>query len=185
MAGSRRICATSRCGLMPDLALARISSSLPTRPSSRWAVASCSPASVAPPSEPAEPNLTSPEIRSWTTRTHALDTDRLACVQVLLGGGVGVDHHSARPRPAAADELQRAELRLGRIDAEAEVGSAPGGDRLAVLDQLQAARDVADRLLDVRQRLHAGQQRLRERRAPRRRPRRRLRWLQSRSRCGR
>ena len=62
-----RIWATSCLGLIPGLALARISSSLPVRPSRRWAVVSWSPASVAPPSEDAEPNFTSPEIFSWTT----------------------------------------------------------------------------------------------------------------------
>ena len=62
-----RICATSCLGLIPALALARISSSLPTRPSSRWAVGRSSPARVAPPSEDADPNFTSPEIFSRTT----------------------------------------------------------------------------------------------------------------------
>ena len=57
-----RICLTSVCGLMPGLALARMSSSLPTLSKSRCAVASWNPASVAPPSELAEPNLTRPEI---------------------------------------------------------------------------------------------------------------------------
>ena len=67
-----------------------------------------------------------------------------------------VDHDLAvlrarRPRSS----VRRVERRLRRVDAEAEVGGAAEGDRLAVgADQLGLAADAADRLRDVRQRLH-------------------------------
>ena len=62
-----RICLTSCCGAYARRADARMSSSLPSLSNSCWAVARLKPASVAPPSDAAEPNFTRPETRIWTT----------------------------------------------------------------------------------------------------------------------
>ena len=153
VAGGRigRSCATSCFGDTPALALTRMSSSLPTLSNSRCAVASWNPASVAPPSELAEPNQPSPEICILTYRSVRLDSNDLAGSQIFLGRRVGVHDHLRRSRPVAADQAQRVELRLGRIDAEAQVGGAAERDGLAVVDQLGGAGHAADGVMNARQ----------------------------------
>ena len=61
------ICAISCGGETPGFAATRIWSSLPSFSKSRWAVARSKPASVAPPIELTDPNLTMPEILSCST----------------------------------------------------------------------------------------------------------------------
>ena len=57
----------SLAGATPGFAAARIWSSFPSLSKSRWAVARSKPASVAPPIELTAPNLTRPEIRSFSS----------------------------------------------------------------------------------------------------------------------
>ena len=110
------------------------------------------PDSVAPPIELTDPNLTSPEIRERLDGAFDLDADRVADREVLLVRGRLVDYDLVRAGPPALHEGQAVELRLRRIDREAEVRRAAEGDRLAVLDELCVlARDAADRVPDVGQ----------------------------------
>src|SRR5207237_5351486 len=87
------------------------------------------------------------------------DADSLADVQAVLGRGPFLDDDLPRPgRPLALDELHRVELRVARIEAEAEGRCATlPADRLAVLaDQLDEVGravevdDPAGRRPDVR-----------------------------------
>ena len=87
-----------------------------------------------------------------------LDADTAPHREVLLVGRRLVDDDLVRPRPCSLDQRETVELRLRRIDREAEVGRSAEGDRLAVLHELRVlARDAADRVLDVGQRLHLRQ----------------------------
>ena len=74
-----------------------------------------------------------PETCELLDRPLGLDADRLADLEVLLGGRLLVDHDLVRPRPRALDERERVEGRVGVRDREAEVRRAAEDDRLAVV----------------------------------------------------
>ena len=150
-----RICAMSFAGETPGFAATRIWSSLPSLPNSRCAVARSKPASVAPPIELDRAELDEAGDLELLDRALDLHADRLADLQVLLVGRRLVDDDLVRPGPGSLHERQAVELRLRRVDREPEVRRPAERDRLAVLDELRAlARDAADRVPDVRQRLH-------------------------------
>ena len=96
-----------------------------------------------------------PERLDRSPRLHA---DRLADLEVLLPGRRLVDDELVWPGPRALHEGQRVELRLRRIDAEADVRRAAEDDRLPVLaDQVGIALNAAERCGDVRESLHLGE----------------------------
>ena len=153
-AGSPGSPPTSCSGETPGLPAARIWSSLPCLSKSRWAVGRSKPASVAPPIEATEPNLTSPEIVQLPApgprpgRRSCSPTARSFLSAVALS----IDD-LVRARPGAVDERERVEVGPRRVDGEAEVRGAAEDDHLAVLpDQVRLAADAADRVGDVRQR---------------------------------
>ena len=146
----------------PGFAATRIWSSLPSLSKSRCAVARSNPASVAPPIELTEPNLTSPEIRSCLDRAFDLDADLVADLRCpSCRRSTCRSTTSFAPGPLALHEGEAVELRLRRVDQKPRFGAPPNAIALPSVDELRVlARDAADRVLDVGQRLHLGEQRL-------------------------
>ena len=144
------IWATSCSGETPGLAATRIWSSFPTLPNSRCAVRQVEPREGGAADGVDGPELDETGDAERLDGAFRLHTDRLAGGKVLLGRRGGVDDDLAVLGPGAADERERVELGLRRVDAEAEVGGAAEHDRLAVLaDQLRLASDAPDRGRDV------------------------------------
>src|SRR5581483_1718766 len=105
-------------------------------------------------------------------RTLRLDRQRVADLDVLLARGRAVDHHLAAAGPVAVDDLQRVELRLLRVDREAQVRREAEADHLPVLaDQVRLVAHAAGRRGHRRQLPHLPEQRLVEGRQVRRRVR--------------
>ena len=106
-------------------------------PACRTGSAPCSrsnPASVAPPIDDTAPNSTNPEIRICCALAHG---PARRCVsptrETLLLRSAAIDDDLPGLRPGSGHQGERVELRLRRIDAEAEIRRAAEDDRFAVL----------------------------------------------------
>ena len=144
----------------------RIWSSLPSLSKSRCAVGRSKPASVAPPIESTEPNLTSPEIRSVSTGPSTwTPIESPTSRSFLLAVDLSTTTSSAFGQ-APSTSVRRVELAARDGSTEKpRFGAPPKTIALPSFDELRVlARDAADRVGDVRQRPDLREQRLVERR---------------------
>ena len=163
-----RICSisdTSWDGETPGLPATRIWSSLPTLWKSRCAVGRSKPASVAPPIESTEPNLTIPETWSvstgpstWTPSVEPTSTSFLLAVALSTTTSSALGQ-----APSTSVRLENSgrdgSTEKPRFGAPPKTIASPSLTKLRVL-----GRDAADRVGDVRQLPHLCEERLVERR---------------------